>query len=178
MKDSDLRSLILKQFYDLRREGFVGIRANGTHPLPIPEGVEVEDALRICVQLEEYGLIDWNGLDDNKGTPFAGAGKIRAAGVDVVDGDQTPPLPMNVSLFTQNVTVSNSTGVQIAGDNAHLQQTVTHHVENLIRAIEAAPVSEADKKEAKAKFGELLVTKAADAIFGASTAILLKMLGL
>jgi hypothetical protein len=178
MKDIDLRSILLKQFYDRRSEGWLGFRAHGPPPFEIPDGISLGDALRICGQLREAGLIDFNGADDSSGIPFAGAGKINGSGVDVIEDDADAEVSFNPTIFQQTIHASGNATVQAAGHNSKQNQTVTHHVESLIRAIDAAPVSGADKKEAKSKLGEFVKTPAAATVVGTSLQALLKMLGL
>ena len=144
----------------------------------IPENIPQDDVLRICDQLNEAGLIEWQGIEGDNGYSMMGNGKIRAAGTDAIDGKDDSALPLNFNLFTQNINASGNATVQAAGHGSIQNQTVTQHVEQLIRAIDAAPVSEAEKQEAKSKIGELLKTKAADAVFGVGTAMLMRMLGL
>jgi hypothetical protein len=178
MKDTDLRGIMLQQFYERRREGYIGLGATGVALLSIPAEVDPLDALRVCAQLGEHGLLEWSGSIDEDHA--YGAGKITAAGVDVAEGERSSPISIHLdqSRHEQHVTVTGGTGVQVAGDNARQHQTVTHHVEQLIREIEASPATNEEKTEAKFKLGEFLKTKGAEALFGVGTAALLKMLGL
>ena len=178
MKDIDLRSIILKQFYDRRNEGWLGINANGTSPVTIPAGSSVGDVLRICGQLNEAGLVDWNGVDGNDGIPMAGAGRITGSGVDVIEEDAPASVSFNPTIFQQTIHATGNAIVQAAGYGSTQNQAVKHHVEQLIREIDASPATDEEKKEAKFKLGEFLKTKGAEALFGVGTAALLKMLGL
>ena len=147
MKDTDLRGIMLQQFYERRREGYIGFGATGVALLRIPTGVDPLDALRVCAQLGEHGLLEWSGSADED---FAyGAGKISATGVDVAEGEASSPISIHLdqSRHEHHVTVTSSTGVQVAGDNADQHQTVTHHVEQLIREIDASPATDEEKKE-------------------------------
>ena len=178
MKDTDLRGIMLQQFYDRRKQGYLGWGVKNVQELTYPQkdGVTPEDMLRICDQLGEHNLIEWKPLRQQMGETVGGVGRINAFGVDVVEGGVQSPIAIH---FTdKSISVAGSTGVQIAGDNANQQQTVTHHVEHIIRMIDSAPIPETDKKEAKFKLGEFLKTKAADALYGIGNAALLKMLGL
>src|SRR5947209_436655 len=84
MTDSELRGVILRRFYDRRRESYIFLKPEefGLRE----DQAEWEDILRICEQLGEQGLIDWKsqGLIGKNFSP--GAGKITAYGVDVIEG--------------------------------------------------------------------------------------------
>jgi hypothetical protein len=176
MKDTDLRGIILQQLYDRRREGHLALGIDGLPQIELT--VDAEEVLRICEQLDEASLIEMKPRRDSRGKLAAGIMKITGRGVDVMEGTAQPPISIHHIDQSQHVTVTGSTGVQIAGDNANQNQTVTHRVENLIRAIDSAPVPDADKKEMKSKLGEFVKTPAAAAVVGNSLQALLKMLGL
>jgi hypothetical protein len=139
MKDTELRGVVLQQFYDRRREGWLSVgdfTGKGHFTLP-GDGADKLDVCRVCDQLGECGLLTWHGGRDYRGVVAGGSGVITARGVDVVERAAAPPIVIHFdqSRHEQNIHVTGGTGVQIAGDNATQQQTVTHHVENLIRAI-------------------------------------------
>ena len=173
MKDIDLRGIALSQFYEQRTEGYLGVDVGNTTPLSIPSGIEKADFLRVCAQLGQAGLIEWKPLEQN-GIALKGVGRIRAAGVDVVEGGVPPPIPINI----QHITVSHSTGVQIAGNNSNLQQTVTRHIEQLIRDIESIPASPEEKQKTKSKLAEFLNTPVGTTLAGGALGALLKLCGM
>ena len=159
MKDSDLRSIVLKQFYDRRSEGNIGIGdVDREKKFTIPPGVAETEVLRIADQLAEHGLLAWNPVEGDNGISAFGVGKITALGVDVVDRDADPPLPINLNYVTNNIAVSNSTGVQIAGDNSTQTQTFDQNIEKLIQAINSSQVAEAQKEEAKSALRRFVET--------------------
>src|SRR5947209_3782634 len=128
MKDSELRSVALKQFYDRRREGYLGLAVGNMPVLEIQEGVDLGDFLRVCNQLGEYGLIEWKGFSDERGNPMGGVGSISAAGIDVAEGAAKPPLPISPisidqSTHVQHINISGQHGgVQVAGAHSKQEQ--------------------------------------------------------
>ena len=84
MKDNELRGLVLRKFYDLRRRGsFQWAEIENEDEFFKTVG---EDLFRICEQLSQRGLIDWDSMRDGSGHPCGGRGQISAYGVDVVFG--------------------------------------------------------------------------------------------
>lgn len=84
MKDSEIRGIVLRKFYDLRKD-------NGFYRLD--EGdldhVDDDDYNRIGRQLGDHGLIEWHTSLSNDGS-----GRITAFGVDVIEGDTASSLPI------------------------------------------------------------------------------------
>lgn len=106
MKDSDLRALVLKAFYDQRKDGNVGVNTRGVPPLNISV-VDIGDVLRICSQLAENALIEWKTADGRTGNPVAGVGMITAYGVDVIEGEEEAPIPIHMTkAATYNTSIS------------------------------------------------------------------------
>jgi nucleoside phosphorylase len=90
MNDSELRGLLLKQFHDLRHnnQGWVptsDMNVSGT-------SVDRQAIGGVCRQLADAGLIRWKALTGAQEGLVIGMAQITALGVDVVQGDATPPI--------------------------------------------------------------------------------------
>lgn len=109
MKDSELRGLMLQQFYDRRRDGFIGYKTGNIPAIEFPPGVDEQDALRTCAQLGENGLIKWQNHVSH-GIHNFGAGQITARGVSVIEDGARPPIEIRIdrSHNVQNVHIAGS----------------------------------------------------------------------
>lgn len=176
MKDSELRGFVLQEFYAKRRGGDLGIRVQNFPRLEVP-CMEDDDLLRISDQLGQYGLIEWHDTDDGAGKLMAGVGKITAAGIDVIEGEQKAPLPIQIdhSHHIQNIQIEGQHGgIQVAGAHSNQQQSIEQEIGKIISAIDGANVSEAAKQEAKGLLVKFLQSSAAGAILGPAADALLK----
>ena len=179
MKDSELRGLVLQEFYTKRRDGHIMIGTDGGQCLEIP-GIDEQELLRISGQLAQYFLIEWQGEEDTFGKPMFGVGKISALGVDVIEGEQKAPLPIHIdqSHNVQNIHIEGQNGgVQVAGAQSHQNQSIEQDIGKLISAVNGANVSEAAKQEAKGLLAKFLQSSAASSIFGSAVTALLKHCG-
>ena len=158
MKDTELRGIVLMKYYEKRR---------GSMFMPEPASFDIEisleDILAISDQLGEHGLINWKSIIALGGVQH-GMGKISALGIDVAEGEATPDIKIE---FVQNksINISDSSNV-IVGD--HNKQNISHHIKEIIHAIDTSHASPEDKAEAKSllrKFVEHpLVTTVAGAV--------------
>ena len=139
MKDTELRGIVLQKYYEKRREPMFTPK-----PKDFDEQISFEDILAISEQLGKHGLITWKPIKAIGDVHF-GMGKISAFGIDVVKGDAAPDIKVE---FVQNksVTISGSSNV-IVGD--HNKQSVSHHVNEIIRAIDTSQATPEQKAEAK-----------------------------
>jgi len=89
MLDHQLRGLILRRYYDARRKKWSQLEWN---PADFDGLVDALDFSRISIVLAEYGLIDYYPAEgtDEWGQP--GSGQITAEGIDVVEGQNEPPI--------------------------------------------------------------------------------------
>ena len=149
MKDTDLRGLILKKYYEKRREGFFQWTSEDFTDVPETVDFDAVDLFRICDQLAEHGLIDWKPLRGGQGQTIGGAGKITAFGVDVIEGDAKPPI--SITIDKRNIAITNSSNVQIG--NANVQKL---SIEEIIEAINKSKDTESHKSEAKSRLQEFL----------------------
>ena len=137
MKDSEIRGLILKYYYDRRREGW-------SLPTPDDLGNEIteKDILHVADQLAEHHLLEWRKLGSH-GNILTGMGKINAFGIDVVECDTKTELKIE---FVQNKTINISGSTNIVfGDN----NIATQSVRDLVNAIESSTGTPDQKVEAK-----------------------------
>ncbi len=139
MKDTELRGIILRRYYEKRREAMFTPEVGD-----LQEQVTFEDICAISGQLGEYGLITWKAIRSFGGVSF-GLGKITALGIDVVEGVATPDIKVE---FVQNksINITGSSNV-IVGD--HNKQNISHHITEIARAIEASQATSEQKAEAK-----------------------------
>lgn len=137
MTDNEMRGIILKNFYDRRREGYIQPKPQDFDP-PIP----LEDLYSVCDQLYEYGLITWKSIE-SMGRCIHGTGKISARGIDVVE-DEGKSSPIKINF--QNISISKSQGIQIGNHNV---QSFISSAEQLIHQIDESDSSPKEKQEAK-----------------------------
>jgi hypothetical protein len=166
MKDSEVRGRVLQFLYENRRENFIAFGAV-QRACQIPADIELGDWLRGCKQLADYNLIEWHGVDDHTGMgQLGGVAAINAFGVEVAEGDARPPIAIQMIDQSQQINVTGSQGVQIAGANSIQQQTISDAFGKVIAAVDGANVSEAEKKEARSLLLKLLESKVAAVILG------------
>jgi hypothetical protein len=155
MNDNQLRGLVLKKYYDLRRRGpFQWAEfAETVNEDPFFEAVG-DDLIRICDQLAEHGLINWKPLRAGSGRSIGGFGEISSQGVDVVEGHTKPPVSIS---FDHSITVQSSSHVQIGNSNI---QTGNIELEKLVAAVNNSTANEAEKAEAKSLLQKLFSNSA------------------
>jgi hypothetical protein len=150
VKDSDVRGLVLQKLYELRHEEDL---------IPLPDNFELSGldmskpsnlkmVGNIAKHLDDMGLIKFS---QHMGHDYrSGYGAISAYGVDVVEGNQAPPISITVD---SSVNVHGSQGVQIGGQGN--VQTVTLDVEKLINAVDGGHGTMQEKAEAKSLLKKL-----------------------
>ena len=160
MKDSEIRGLILRYYYERRREGW-------SLPKPSDLGASLteEDILYVADQLAQHGLLEWRKLGSH-GELRAGLGKINAFGIDVVEGGAQSELKVE---FVQHKTI-NITGSQnvVVGDNNHVSQSVR----DLLRLVEDAPGTPEQKAEAKSLLRKFLEHPLVTSVAGGAIGLL------
>src|SRR5690349_19834164 len=94
MKDSVVRGCLLQLLYERGSEGPIPF-GQAEQALPPPAGISNRDWLRAVAQLSEYGLIDWNPLQDASGMGLlSGFARINKFGVKVMEADVESPVPI------------------------------------------------------------------------------------
>ena len=158
MKDNELRAIVLEKFYAKRREGMIQLQAEDF--ADVKEDLAWEDIHRVCDQLGDYGLINWQAAKGRGGMTVAGYGEIKGPGVDVIEGSATPPISMN---FDHSVTIHGSSNIQVGNNNT---QDITITIGRLTEEIDRATAPEAEKAEAKSRLNSLLSHPLVSAIVG------------
>jgi len=153
MKDSDLRGLVLKRFYERRRE--ITPKWAERH---VPEGIEPRDFFLICNQLRDQNLINWKPYEELQNQLLGGTGTITAFGVDVVEGTQRSPITIN---FDQSRTVNINGSNNIVGDHN------TFNLEAINAAINGSEYSSVEKADAKSLWQKVSENKLLNAVLGA-----------
>jgi hypothetical protein len=142
MKDADLRGIVLRKLYEVRREGMTG--------LPVDDGLLTPaTSFDICRQLAQQSLIEFRAIEGIGGFRD-GMVHITAYGVDVVEGTTRAPIAINID---QSVSVHSSQNVQIGKSNV---QGIQIDAERLAVAIDNAEASLQEKAEAKSLLKKLL----------------------
>ena len=158
MKDSELRGIILQEFYNHRR---AGMRRWTFHEFAGSVPFKKEDAIHICEQLAEHGLVEWESIQI-EGLQQIGAGKITARGVDVIE--ETVPAPISINFDNSHtVNVTSSKHVQVGSGNV---QGVSIHIQQLRDAIENSAATPEAREEAKGALRKFLEHPAVSAILG------------
>jgi hypothetical protein len=80
VKDTEIRGLLFKKYYERRRDGFVRVG-----PDEFEGAISEKDILWLSGQLGEHGLIHWKSIDSMAG-PVGDLGRISADGIDVIEG--------------------------------------------------------------------------------------------
>jgi hypothetical protein len=161
MNDNELRGLILKKYYDKRREGWVQWKSEDFQD--VEADFTAEALFSVCDQLGQHGLIDWKGLEDNNGVIIDGRGKISAYGIDVVEKKKASPISINFDYSDHSIAISSSSHVQIGSGNI---QGVSIHIQKLWDAIQAADAPAEKKEEAKTALRKFLEHPAVTAVLG------------
>lgn len=156
MKDTEMRGLLLRKYYDHRREDWWYPSTGDLNNL-----LADTDIFYVSEQLAELGLLEWKPLRQLGSEGGIGMGHITAAGVDVVEGVAQPP----PSIEIRNYTVSGA-NFGIVGDNN--QQSIEIAIEKIVSAINNSSVDEGSKAEAKGLLRKFLEHPLVSAIAGAA----------
>jgi hypothetical protein len=162
MKDAELRGIVLRTLYERRNEELAFGFDGGD---PIPSQIDKRDWLRVCEQLGEQNLIDWEAIVSAHDGLIAGTARIKSFGVDVVEGTTPAPVAIQVDQ-SQRIDIRGSQGVQIAGAHSNQHQTLSDAFERIISAIDSAKVGESEKREVKSLILKVLDSKVVAAILG------------
>lgn len=160
MTDRDLRGIVLKRFYERRRENERSLIVLTKDDFD--ENLSRNEIISICGQLAEKRLIDSWQQNMQGGGPQYGHGRISAFGIDVIEGSATPPIAITIDQ-SRNVTVSGSQNVQIGDSNS---MDLAYVFNQLSQAIEESNGSEEEKREAQSQLKEFLSHPLVAAIMG------------
>lgn len=163
MNDKELRGIVLKRFYERRRENdrsLIVLTEND-----FDETIGRNEVISICGQLAEKGLIDSWQKNMQGGGPQYGHGRISAFGVDVIEGSATSPMAITIDQ-SRHITVSASQNVQIGDSNS---MELAYVFNQLSQAIEESNGSETEKREAQSRLKAFLSHPLVAAIVGGLT---------
>mgnify|MGYP007055198744 CR=1 FL=1 len=140
MKDSDLRALVLKKFYEERKKDKYFPKAED-----FPE-VDIDDIYRVCSQLAEHNLLKaWQAI----GRPVSnGNGIISADGVDVIEGTKKPSIAISVTNNNQSISVGNiskASNLTIGNDNT---VSIESNLKEIIEMLKSSDSSKEEKEAA------------------------------
>ncbi len=144
MKDTELRGLLLQAFYERRQAQSI--------ESPTADWIDgkasCDEIYRICKQLGDHSLIKWDRFIGG-----GGVGIITVIGVDVIEGERTPGIAVQlVQHITTNNNVSHSSNVIVGNNNS---QTVVNAFEEILRAIESSSSDTASKAKSKSLLAQL-----------------------
>lgn len=158
MTDQELRSDLLANLYTHRAQDWVQIGI-GASACP-----EEKEKIRIAEQLAQYGLIEFKMLNRHLG----GMARIKAAGVDVMEGTAKSPLAITIDQ-SQTINVSGSSNFQIGDGNT---QTINDGIAVLVQEIEKSGGSAEEKAEAKSLLRRVLEHPLVAAIAGGAVGLI------
>src|ERR1700730_582054 len=142
MKDNEIRGIVLQRYYDKRRDGEFQWSNEDVQDLTRTAGFDHVDLFRACDQLAEHGLIDWDPIRHGTQT-IAGAGKITAFGVDVIEGNTKPPISITLG---HSISIQGSSNVEIGSHNI---QDISVEIGKLVSAFDQSNARDEEKEEAK-----------------------------
>jgi hypothetical protein len=171
MKDSVVRGCLLQFLYERRDQGAIAF-GHAKEAAPPPQGINRRDWLGAVAQLAEYGLIDWEPVEDRSGRGLLeGFASISESGIEVMETGCEPPILIAFDEKQRPVAAKPQPEATAAVAAEHL--SVTEALDKVIAAIEQASVSEHERNEAKSWLRKLLAGKAAANVLGAGAHSLL-----
>lgn len=157
MKDYELRSIVLHQFYNVRNS------INGGTDLKSEiSDLSDREFNRVCDQLSEYGMLKiwFHPIDGRISCSITGKGS------DVIEG--TRESPITITLNDSSVSVHNSSNVQVGAGNLI---NAGDNLSKIGKSIDASSASAAEKAEAKSLFSKLSNNATFGSIIGAIVSI-------
>jgi len=148
----------------------------------LPAGMEQRECERICQQLADHDLINWEG-HNFRSHGIRGDVRINAFGVDVIEGNRAAPISLvqvdqsSPVQESDQRSVSPSEGVQIAGDESKQEQTMTNPFDEIVCMIDKSSAFPTEKDEAKSLLLKLLESKAVSSVLGTGSGCLGDNLG-
>lgn len=149
MTDADIRAAALKHLYDVRDAGGVDELSPADMGVDVPQ----HTLSRILFHLKEHGLVKGFDARDGDGLCLLDP-RISAHGVDVVEGNETSPIAINLDQSTvYHVGSVTAQGVQFGTGN---KQEVRFRFEQLASAIEGSTMPDEDKRSLRARVTDFL----------------------
>jgi hypothetical protein len=184
MTDSQMRSLMLRFLYDTRKKPS-SLRLRWFVPAnreDLPAGMDQPECERICQQLADYDLINWE--DHNVHSHgLRGDVRINALGVDVIEGNREAPISLvhidqsSPAQQSHHRSVSASQGDQSAEDKSNEKQAITNAFEEIVNVVDKSSAFPSEKSEAKSLLLKLLESKAVSSGLGTDSGYLRHKLG-
>ena len=143
MIDNELRGLLLRWYYERRREHWVK-----PEPSDLEADVSERDIAHVTGQLQEHDLVKWSYRSRPGKPPVLLGAQIKAPGVDVVEGTSIAPIAVSDKYVdNREYHITGADTVQ-AGDH-NVQRSAGTLIEHLHVAIWAADVPAATKEKAE-----------------------------
>src|SRR5258708_2270265 len=127
LKDNELRSLILKKYYDRRGEGEFQWKTEDFADVDPNLEVDQHDLYRACEQLADAGLIEWQAVAGHNGQTIGGFGRIKGAGVDVIEGTAPSPIPIHIDQ-SHHFTITSGHHNIVGDENVQLENITIEQV--------------------------------------------------
>ena len=112
MTDNEIRGILLRKYYDRRREGMIGLEA-----ADFDGRMSDIDIKHVSVQLMENGLIEGKKIEALSEGLIAVMAKITAMGIDVVEEKTASPISLTIN-NDSSISVANSSSVIVGSGNA------------------------------------------------------------
>jgi hypothetical protein len=135
MTDADIRGLLLQKYYRRRRERLIGLTDSDFGGELTQHQIQI-----IAGQLSDHGLIHWRA-NRGQGGIGGGMGAITAAGVDVIEGRASAPLPIQLPQQSGQLRALSSAPMPVPDSCP----SVPVAIDRLLQAIESSGASAADK---------------------------------
>jgi len=164
MKDSELRGIVLKKFYQERGKDKYFPKVED-----FPEN-DIDSIFRISSQLKEHGLLKvWKSV----GRPATnGFGEISADGVDVIEGTKETRLAISITNNNHNVSVgniSNSSSLAIGSGNTI---SIENNINEIVEALKASGSSDEEIQGALKLLKKFITHPLVNTMVGASFGLL------
>jgi len=149
MTETELRKIVLQSFYDMRHLG---------HPFQwcevpddkFPPVESFSQLARICSDLAEENLVEWNQVEGGMGEAVGGIGQIKGRGVRIIEGKE--PLPGIMTLIDNSVKIVGSPAaiVQVGNNNnaSVSMPQIDQSIFELRNLVGKASASDLEKEEA------------------------------
>ncbi len=157
MKDIEMRGIILKKYYERRREGMIQLE-----PEDFDKAFTNPEICHISKQLGAHGLVKWKSVGEIGSGNIGGFGEITAFGIDIIEkGPEKSPIEIVIDSSQYNI--SGSSNVQIGTGNI---QNAYIDVEKINSAINGSEVSSEEKEKAKSLLQKFLDNPLVKVILG------------
>ena len=184
MTDAELRFVMLQFLYDSRKKPS-SLRLRWILPASmedLPAGMSQGECERICQQLAEHGLINWEGYNFHS-HGIRGNVKINAFGVDVIEGSKEPLISLvridQSSRIGQSHHISVNSSQRGQTTEYKSKQEANDHqcFEEIASMIDRSSALQTEKNEAKSLLIKVLGCKAISSALGTRAGHLAERIG-